>query len=128
MAKELLDIRYRKLLKHMAAGRSCPQESLTEEESRFVASVASSADAYCKFKACLTQGQLAKLDLEAKPAAEPEAPRNRQTLRFLKPVPSIIGSDMKTYGPFAVEDVAAVPIENARILIKQGMAKPVEVP
>jgi DNA replication initiation complex subunit (GINS family) len=29
---------------------------------------------------------------------------------------------MKTYGPFAAEDVASMPVENARILVKQGMA------
>jgi DNA replication initiation complex subunit (GINS family) len=34
---------------------------------------------------------------------------------------------MKTYGPFMVEDVASVPVENARILIKQGLAEMVDV-
>jgi len=34
---------------------------------------------------------------------------------------------MKSYGPFLVEDVASVPLENARILIKQGLAKAVEI-
>jgi len=48
-------------------------------------------------------------------------------LRFLKAVPAIIGSDMKTYGPFAVEDVASVPVENAKILAKQGFAEVVDV-
>jgi DNA replication initiation complex subunit (GINS family) len=33
---------------------------------------------------------------------------------------------MKTYGPFLVEDVASVPVENAKILIKQGLAELVE--
>jgi DNA replication initiation complex subunit (GINS family) len=45
----------------------------------------------------------------------------------VKEVPEIIGSDMKTYGPFKVEDVAALPVENTRILIKQGLAEKVEV-
>jgi DNA replication factor GINS len=48
-------------------------------------------------------------------------------VRFLKPIPAIIGGDMKTYGPFAAEDVASVPAENARILVKQGLAVVVEV-
>jgi len=34
---------------------------------------------------------------------------------------------MKTYGPFMVEDVASVPLENAKILVKQGLAEVVEV-
>ena len=33
---------------------------------------------------------------------------------------------MKTYGPFIVEDVASLPVENARILVKQGLAVLVE--
>ena len=45
----------------------------------------------------------------------------------MKAVPSIIGADMKTYGPFLVEDVASVPVENAKILVKQGLAVLVEV-
>ena len=50
----------------------------------------------------------------------------RAVLRFLKDVPAIIGADMKTYGPFKVEDVASLPIENAKVLIKQGLAEKVE--
>ena len=34
---------------------------------------------------------------------------------------------MKSYGPFVVEDVASLPVENAKILVKQGLAVPVEV-
>jgi len=34
---------------------------------------------------------------------------------------------MKTYGPFKVEDVASLPAENAKILIRQGLAEKVEV-
>jgi DNA replication factor GINS len=47
-------------------------------------------------------------------------------LRFLKDVPALIGSDMKTYGPFEAEDVATLPSENAKILVKQGLAEKVE--
>jgi DNA replication factor GINS len=66
--------------------------------------------------------------LQGQPLAAPEeVPQRRVTLRFLKPVPAIIGSDMKTYGPFMAEDVASVPVENARILTKQGFAENVEV-
>jgi len=30
--------------------------------------------------------------------------------------------NMKTYGPFKLEDIASLPKENARTLIKQGAA------
>ena len=45
----------------------------------------------------------------------------------MKAIPAIIGGDMKTYGPFASEDVASVPGENAKILVKQGFAVVVDV-
>jgi DNA replication initiation complex subunit (GINS family) len=34
---------------------------------------------------------------------------------------------MKTYGPFKTEDVASLPVENARILVKQNLAEKVEI-
>ena len=61
-------------------------------------------------------------------AEKTEISHKRVTLRFSKNVPSVIGVDMKTYGPFAVEDIASLPIENAKILVKQGLAVLVEVP
>jgi len=45
----------------------------------------------------------------------------------VKNIPAIMGADMKSYGPFVVEDVASLPELNARILIKQGLAVLVEV-
>lgn len=44
-------------------------------------------------------------------------------IRMLKDVPAIIGSDMKVYGPFTKGRVYAVPKENARVFIKQGVAR-----
>ena len=34
---------------------------------------------------------------------------------------------MKTYGPYVAEDVASLPAENAKMLVKQGLAVSVEV-
>ena len=56
-----------------------------------------------------------------------EIPHKRVALRFIKAIPGVIGSDMKTYGPFMAEDIASLPIENAKILVKQGLAEVVEV-
>ena len=50
----------------------------------------------------------------------------RAVLRFLRDVPAIIGADIKTYGPFKAEDVASLPVENAKVLIKQGLAEKIE--
>lgn len=44
-------------------------------------------------------------------------------IRMLRDVPPITGSDMKTYGPFRKGRVYAIPKLNARVFIKQGIAK-----
>ncbi len=51
----------------------------------------------------------------------------RLTLRFTKNIPAIMGADMKSYGPFAADDVASLPALNAQILVKQGLAVLIEV-
>jgi DNA replication factor GINS len=49
--------------------------------------------------------------------------RSKQVfVRFLKPVEQFIGIDMNKYGPFHKEDVAKLPLENARSLIDNGEA------
>ncbi len=44
-------------------------------------------------------------------------------VRFLKDTPIITGVDMKQYGPFKKGDVAALPKENASVLIKMKVAE-----
>jgi len=127
MAQDLLAARYRKMVKMLVAGVKVPVDSLTVEEAKLYNGIAPSAEAYGKFVAGIAEGHVVKIDVETATPSEPPVVRLRMTLRFLKPVPSIIGADMKSYGPFLVEDVASVPIENAKILIKQGLAKAVEL-
>lgn len=47
-------------------------------------------------------------------------------VRFLQPLPAIMGIDMKAYGPFQPEELATIPRQNAENLIKRGVAKRVE--
>ncbi len=126
MVRELTEVRFRKIGKLIVSGHQIPLDFLAAEERKFVGGVAPSADALKKFSETLTEGKLASIEIEAQPI-EMSIPRTRMTLRFLKPVPAIVGIDMKTYGPFQVEDVASVPSENARVLVKQGYARAVEV-
>jgi DNA replication factor GINS len=51
----------------------------------------------------------------------------RILVRLLQAIPTIVGTDMETYGPFSVEEVAALPIENAEALIKHGIAVKVSI-
>jgi DNA replication factor GINS len=118
IVKELLRARYKKLVKSLGNGQKLPSDLLTSEEAEIFSGLIPFTEAYQAFARSLLQGQL--------PEAQ-EAPHKRVTLRFLKAIPAIVGSDMKTYGPFKAEDVGSVPPENAKILVKQGLAQFVEV-
>ena len=49
--------------------------------------------------------------------------RSKQiVVRFLKPIEAFVGIDMNKYGPYAQEDVASLPFENARSIIDGGGA------
>ena len=46
----------------------------------------------------------------------------RIVVRFVKPMEKFIGVDMEGYGPFRQEDIAVIPLENARSLIENNHA------
>jgi DNA replication initiation complex subunit (GINS family) len=120
IVQELTLARYRKLVKKTVDGQKVPEESLTAEEAKLCNGIVPSADEFSRFVKNLLQGQATKVEVET-------LVHKRVTLRFIKEVPPIIGADMKTYGPFLVEDLASVPVENAKILVKQRLAEPVDV-
>ncbi|MGC8896331.1 MAG: hypothetical protein ACP5LB_06185 [Candidatus Bathyarchaeia archaeon] len=120
MLRELIRARYKKLVEKVAKGEKIPVDALTVEERKIFTDVSPFAEAYQHFAKNLIQGQFLKISVEKK--------HKTVVLRFRKDVPAIIGSDMKTYGPFKIEDIASLPAENAKILVKQGLAEKVEVP
>ncbi|MCW3982609.1 MAG: hypothetical protein NWE96_01275 [Candidatus Bathyarchaeota archaeon] len=142
MLKELLDLRYRKILKTITRLHKAPIELLANEEAKMCESFVGFASAYEQFAKNLMQGHQAPITvtvIQTKPITQtPEAPKpefkppthvthKRLTLRFTKAIPAIMGADMKSYGPFQPEDVASLPALNAQILIKQGLAVLVDV-
>ena len=123
VVKQLTWMRYRKLVKLVNESQKLPSELLTAEEAQLSKGYLPFVEAYRAFAKSLLQGQPQKINLE-KPV---ELSHKRVTLRFVKAVPAVIGGDMKTYGPFVPEDVASVPVENAKLLVKQGFAEVVDV-
>ena len=123
MLKELLRARYKKLVRTITQSQKMPSDLLTVEEAEMCKSFVAFSDAYQKFARNLMQGQAAKIEVKV----EAQASHKRVVLRFIKNIPTIIGADMKTYGPFVAEDVASLPVENAKMLVKQGLAVSVEV-
>lgn len=119
MVKELVLLRHEKTVKKVSIGEMAPKENLTKEEEKLVKDVTPSFEAFQTLLKDILGGRLPQLESREKP--------KKRILRFLKEIPAIIGADMKTYGPFKPEDVASLPLENAKILIKQGVAVEVEV-
>lgn len=119
MVRELIRTRYRKLVRKLAKGEKVPSDVLTVEEEKIYTEVQPFTEAYQGLAKSVLHGHVPKVDFEQK--------HKRAVLRFLRDVPAIVGADMKTYGPFKVEDVASLPVENAKILVKQGLAEKVEV-
>jgi DNA replication factor GINS len=127
MLEELLWARYKKLLEATTQNQKVPTELLTVEEAKMCESFFTFTVAYQEFIRDLLQGQESPTSAQAAAKTEPEVSHKRLALRFTKSIPAIIGADMKTYGPFLAEDVASLPVENAKILVKQGLAVLVEV-
>jgi len=118
MIRELVKLRREKILRKTMAGKIVPMETLTDEEERLRSGILPLAETYQVFLKDLLRGRLSTVEKREKP--------KQILVRFLQPVPAIIGSDMKPYGPFRAEDIATLPTENARILINQGAAVEVE--
>jgi DNA replication factor GINS len=118
MIRELIRARYRKLVKKAAEGEKAPPDVLTSEEERIFAGVYAFSDVFQSLTRDVLQGR--------KPRVEDKLEHKRVVLRFVESVPAIIGADMKPYGPFQAEDVASLPVDNAKILVKQQLAKKIE--
>lgn len=119
MVRDLVLLRQGKMVKTLSVAEATEDtECLTREEEELVRNVAPPFESFQTLFKDIMSGRL--------PQADREKPKKR-VLRFLQETPSIVGADMKTYGPFQPQDVASLPVENAKVLVKQGVAVEVEV-
>jgi len=119
MTEDLIQTRYEKMMRIIRKGEVVPTTNLTEEEKEWAQESSIQFESFKKFAERLLQGRLEKV--------EKKQSNSLIVVRILKEIPEIIGVDMKTYGPFKPEDIASLPAENARSLIKQGAAVEIEV-
>jgi len=120
MSRNLINLRYRKILKNVLNGGLLSKDVLTLEEEHIYDHLMSVADAFSGLLKDVLAGRMPCV--EEKSVERPK----KMVVRFLQGIPAIIGANMKTYGPFKAEDIASLPIENARILIRKGIAVRVE--
>jgi DNA replication initiation complex subunit (GINS family) len=114
MVKEVFVIRYTKFQNIAFNSENVSKNVLTEEEKKLYGEVASFAEGCHVFSKDILRGILSVTKKGEKQGVT--------VLRFVQEIPALVGSDMKTYGPFAPEDVATLPLDNARVLITQGVA------
>jgi DNA replication factor GINS len=133
MLEELLKLRYEKLMVAITEAQKIPVASLASEEAKLCENFLVFSSAYQKFAKSLLLGESPQTPpattstaVSAGSAVDASSPK-RVALRFSKNVPAVIGFDMKPYGPFKAEDVASLPVENAKMLIKQGLAVQVDL-
>ncbi len=119
MVNELASLRQEKIVRIILKGEAIPADKLTQEEEKLVEGIAPPLESFQTLPKELLSGRLQQESSVLRP--------KHRVLRFLRETPSIIGADMKAYGPFKPEDVASIPQENARILVKQGVAVEIEV-
>jgi len=119
MIRELIRIRNHKIVTRMVRGAEIDKGAMTPEEQVIYSKTSNLTEMIRTFSKDIIRGQVVEPKLEVE--------KKKMILRFLKEVPGIVGSDLKTYGPFKEEDVAALPAENSKILVKQGLAERVEV-
>ena len=108
---QLLDRRMEKLWAQSESSQSLILESMESQAYREIIDLVKH---YRRMKEELLQGR--------EPSGKTGKEHGPLVVRFVKDVPSIIGVDLKTHGPFMKEDIAKLPHENAESLIRQGAA------
>jgi DNA replication factor GINS len=136
LLNELVENRLQKILLNELNGRPIDANVLTPEEQKLHLNLRQLITEYKR------SVELSKIEQPSPPQKlqeiEPFAPREviklpslkeveMVVVRFLQPLPAIIGIDLKAYGPFKKEDIANIPRENALNLIRRGIAKRVEI-
>lgn len=120
---DLLEARYLKFIETIKIGEIINPDIIVEEESEINASLLLSRRSLKQLLSNISEGQEPRVEIKIKREEKPK----RILVRFLQSVPAIVGTDLKLYGPFKVEDVATLPVENAEIFIKRGIAEQVNL-
>lgn len=120
MVKDLTTIRNKKVLETTFRGATVQSDAYTSEEEQIYAKMVPLSEEIKKLIRSVNENYVSQQKKKQKHKTE------KILVRFLQAIPSIVGMNMKTYGPFQAEDVASLPKENAEIFIKRGVAVKME--
>jgi DNA replication initiation complex subunit (GINS family) len=118
---DLLQTRRRKILESLIEGKELAIDVLTSEEEIFYDKCSRSLRWFKDIQYDLLKDLQSQIDEERE-----EEDQKMMLVRFIQAIPAIVDSTMRTFGPFDVEDIASLPRENAKSLIKRGVAVKVE--
>ncbi len=124
MIRELSRLRLRKIIEAELENTAIPASALTTEEKRLHSDLRRLLSSHGEGVRDVLMGRAPRVEVAPTPGRGEQGFR---VVRFLQPLPAIMGVDMKTYGPFKPEEVASIPAENAENLIRRGIAKEVEM-
>jgi len=117
--EELAKLRFKKIVERTTSSRPVEKEALTAEEERILLGMKPSIESFQSFLKEFLRGKITRVEGKSELS-------KRVLVRFLKEVPAIVGADLKVYGPFLAEDVVTLPTENAKVLVKHGVAMEIE--
>lgn len=134
MFKELTELRLDKIMRSEINGLPLNAQAMTPEEQKLHSNIRQLLTGYRQgvelsaVKPTKQEPQLTvtKREPPPPPLKVEEKDTELMLVRFLQPLPAIMGIDMKAYGPFQPEELATIPHQNAENLIKRGIAKKVE--
>ena len=117
LSKDLLNVRLQKILRLAeSGGGSEASQTDIEEEKEILKNVLEISKQY--------QSLCNKISAEVSGSTKSLVPTEPRMvlLRFLAGIPTIVGVDLKPYGPFRSEDIATLPLENGEILVSRRAA------
>jgi DNA replication initiation complex subunit (GINS family) len=120
LIQELIELRFEKLIK-LSESSEISKFDLSMNEREILRKLRIPVESFQLFSKNVLQGKHQNVDTNN------ISTTGNFLLRFLRKLPAIVGSDLKVYGPFSVEDVAVLPNENAKVLTKRGVATIIEI-
>jgi DNA replication factor GINS len=112
ITRRLMELRVAKFIRNADSETT----NLTPEERYLVEPLIQSKKRMERIGQAVFNGQVAEIERAG------EAVKQKYVIaRFMQPYAAISGTDLATYGPFEQEDVAILPLENAKSLAKIGI-------
>lgn len=115
---KIVDLRVNKIIQTFMTGDMIATNKLAEAELELAENVTGLVNKVNELKSSssliVSNGKVEKTDSE------------RIILKFLKPIPRVVCTDLKAYGPFSSEDISSLPAQDAKKLVERGVAVRVE--